>query len=238
VNPDFLINGCAKLFWPWHLGIEDLHRHKILHRDISSENIMVNPNGPSSPWVILNDFDLAGQEQAEDHPVSGTSTRHRTGTLPFMAIELLRKADTGHRLEHDLESLFYVAVWWAVEGTNSQRHHATAVRRMISLKKDWNKGTVKDIAATKKEFLTSPLEIELSPDFNSVWIVLMRLQYLFGRSEFLKKLQEDARMAAARGFPVSRISQHHREDADAETLPYVTLERFREALGAQNDQAV
>jgi serine/threonine protein kinase len=84
----------TELFGTWCLGIENLHRHKILHRDISSENIVADPNGPSSPWVILSDFDLAGRVQAEDHPASGASTGHRTETLRFMATELLQ---SGHR---------------------------------------------------------------------------------------------------------------------------------------------
>ncbi|KAA1470663.1 hypothetical protein DENSPDRAFT_836511 [Dentipellis sp. KUC8613] len=35
------------------------------------------------------------------------------GTPQFMGYELLRAESTRHRLSHDLESLFYVALWWA-----------------------------------------------------------------------------------------------------------------------------
>jgi hypothetical protein len=98
--------------------------------------------------------------------------------------------------------------------------------------KKWNKGTVEKIAATKQAFLMSSWEIELSPDFDSVLIVLIRLQELFVEFQYLKQLHGNARLVAAMNLPVLRIHE------DAETLPYVTLERFREALGARNDQAV
>ncbi|POG61764.1 hypothetical protein GLOIN_2v1426031, partial [Rhizophagus irregularis DAOM 181602=DAOM 197198] len=39
---------------------------------------------------------------------------HRTGTLPFMAIEIL-KHNAEHTFQHDLESFFYVLCWICCE---------------------------------------------------------------------------------------------------------------------------
>src|SRR5713101_156777 len=105
----------TELLVTWLTGIEGLHGAGILHRDISSDNIMVDRSKPDL-WVILNDLDLAGRVEVEGE-VSHATARHRTGTLPFMALELLEEQSTRHRLRHDLESLFYVAVWWAARGT-------------------------------------------------------------------------------------------------------------------------
>ncbi|KMP04337.1 hypothetical protein CIRG_04028 [Coccidioides immitis RMSCC 2394] len=48
-----------------------------------------------------------------------SGARYRTGTMEFMAIEVLLNID--HTYRHDLESFFYVLIWqcalrgWAIE---------------------------------------------------------------------------------------------------------------------------
>ncbi|KAF4506885.1 hypothetical protein G6O67_006921 [Ophiocordyceps sinensis] len=78
---------------------------EILHRDISSNNIIItNPETADGFKGMLIDLDLAKEN---DSGPSGA--RHRTGTMQFMAVEVLRKAD--HTYRHDLESFFYVLLW-------------------------------------------------------------------------------------------------------------------------------
>ncbi|PQE05123.1 serine threonine- kinase Sgk2 protein [Rutstroemia sp. NJR-2017a BBW] len=52
-----------------------------------------------------------------------SGARHRTGTMQFMAIEVLE--GKGHTYRHDLESFFYVFLWICVrygyEDTGSQK---------------------------------------------------------------------------------------------------------------------
>jgi hypothetical protein len=55
---------------------------------------------------VLNDYDLAIFMSNET-----PSSKTRTGTKPFMAIDLLGKPTDLHRYRHDLESLFYVIVY-------------------------------------------------------------------------------------------------------------------------------
>jgi hypothetical protein len=57
-------------------------------------------------YAVLNDLDLAVSVD-----VKSKSSKHRTGTTPFMAIDLLGRHPTIHMYRHDLESLFYVLVW-------------------------------------------------------------------------------------------------------------------------------
>ena len=54
-------------------------------------------------YAVLNDLDLA-----VDADVQRQSSKHRTGTKPFMAIDLLGGEPTVHMYRHDLESLFSV----------------------------------------------------------------------------------------------------------------------------------
>ena len=77
----------------------------ILHRDISKNNIIItNPDETDDFSEMLIDLDLAKVLG------SGRSgARHQTGTMEFMAIEVL--LDIDHTYRHDLESFFYVLLW-------------------------------------------------------------------------------------------------------------------------------
>jgi len=82
----------------------------------------------------LIDLDLAKEL---DSMLSGVS--HRTGTMQFMAIEVLQ--GKGHTYWHDLESFFYVFIWMCIRygheeagdrlegaGANESKPHKRRVR--------------------------------------------------------------------------------------------------------------
>lgn len=103
----------------------------ILHQDLSENNLMVSRLGGKVSG-LLNDWDLAVFVNTPE----GKSTIHyRTGTPPFMAIELLDPLKfitykPGHWYRHDLESFFYILVWAALhynlkEGTRDKAVHPT-----------------------------------------------------------------------------------------------------------------
>lgn len=86
---------------------------KILHRDISLNNLMFRYDNGKKIGV-LSDFDLANDESVV--PKQGDATvvnMFRTGTQPFMALDLIdpKQAATRHLPRHDLESFFYVLIW-------------------------------------------------------------------------------------------------------------------------------
>ena len=74
----------------------------ILHRDISENNIIITDLTRTNEFGrMLIDLDLA--------KVVGSGrlgARHQTGTVEFMAIQVLQKA--AHTYRQDLESFFYV----------------------------------------------------------------------------------------------------------------------------------
>ena len=77
----------------------------ILHRDISPNNIIItDPETADGFKGMLIDLDMA---KAQNSGPSGA--RQITGTIQFMAIEVLRNID--HTYRHDLESFFYVLLW-------------------------------------------------------------------------------------------------------------------------------
>lgn len=103
----------------------------ILHRDISISNIMFRREGKRSVSVsgVLCDWDLArDSENARSPDTTGLHAmqdsdgeedvvieiaRYRTGTGPFMALDLLQERTVPpHLYRHDLESFFFVLVWF------------------------------------------------------------------------------------------------------------------------------
>ncbi|KAH8713512.1 hypothetical protein HC256_006658 [Beauveria bassiana] len=124
---------------------------RILHRDISSNNIIITrPDQADGFKGMLIDLDLAKERN------SGPSgARHQTGTVQFMAIEVLRGVD--HTYRHDLESFFYVLIWMCArcawdEVKRFRKEGETAPEE--SLLRKWEIGSFKDIASAKMGHMT------------------------------------------------------------------------------------
>ncbi|KAI9808740.1 MAG: hypothetical protein M1825_003892 [Sarcosagium campestre] len=118
----------------------------ILHRDISENNIIVTRPDESGGFVgMLIDLDLAKVLG------SGRSgARHQTGTMEFMAIEVLLGVD--HTYRHDLESFFYVLIWlcarrgWHLCGRPGGRPKESVLA-------GWYSGSLKSIARSKEGYM-------------------------------------------------------------------------------------
>ena len=88
---------------------------RILHRDLSENNLMFKRDADSkSAKGIVNDWDMASHLDSVTGEVPTSTARHRTGTIPFMAIDLLSADPPVHLYRHDLESFFYILVWAAI----------------------------------------------------------------------------------------------------------------------------
>ncbi|EGC46848.1 serine/threonine protein kinase Sgk2 [Histoplasma capsulatum var. duboisii H88] len=110
----------------------------ILHRDISENNIIITDSDKADGYSgTLIDLDLAKEVG------SGRSgARHQTGTMEFMAIEVLLNID--HTYRHDLESFFYVLIWQcARHGWGKDNHPKDSKLRA------WYTGNYEDIANAK-----------------------------------------------------------------------------------------
>lgn len=117
----------------------------ILHRDVSSNNIIItDPDTADGFKGMLIDLDLA---KVRDSGPSGA--RHQTGTIQFMAVEVLLTVD--HTYRHDLESFFYVLLWMCARQSWSngfaQLEQEQPPRE--SLLHRWEVGSFKSIAAGK-----------------------------------------------------------------------------------------
>ncbi|KAK7056471.1 hypothetical protein VNI00_003026 [Paramarasmius palmivorus] len=120
------------------------HVH-ILHRDISVGNLMFRMGDDGNVYGVLNDFDLARFVNKSD---PSPSSQHRTGTKPFVAIDLLRDSVSRpirHLVRHDLESFFYVFAWVIC------RFHQGAEIVSPPLM-DWTTGTWEEVRTRKKVY--------------------------------------------------------------------------------------
>lgn len=89
-------------------GHQSLYQNRILHRDVSINNIMItlceHPRADGLCGFLI-DLDLA----IETSVIAPSGAPHRTGTMEFMAIGALNREV--HTFRHDLESFLYVLLW-------------------------------------------------------------------------------------------------------------------------------
>ena len=118
----------------------------ILHRDISENNIIITDpeKADGFTWMLI-DLDLAIQVDG-----GRTGARQKTGTMEFMAIEVLREFD--HTYRHDLESFFYVLIWICARRAWEREFKCKLLDRpKESMLTDWYTGSYKQIAQRKRD---------------------------------------------------------------------------------------
>lgn len=191
------------------LNISLVHHHawrtaQVLHRDLSPSNLMCTFDKVSNqPIGVLNDWDHAVMGHTDRNPPP-PSVDNRTGTPPFMALELLVATTATHFYRHDLESFFWVLLWIMVHYNLSGEP-----QKKTSSISDWGelakKDTMASIGVMKSGFL-STMEVwknvyhfEVHEDFKPLVAVLQRLHHLIWSGR--EKLQ--AGMGSALGVQLS-----------------------------------
>ncbi|EKM48974.1 uncharacterized protein PHACADRAFT_202165 [Phanerochaete carnosa HHB-10118-sp] len=215
------------------------HKAKIVHRDVSPNNIMIEMRN-DKPFFILNDFDLATFVQDNGTRLHPASSKHRTGTLPFMAIEILQDMDIpltvakpgrielqiAHRLRHDWESLLWVALWCMLT-TDPDASGTELESKIVSFLSDWETGELSTIADVKISVIhdSSRAEKLIPPRFRTLipwfarWCDVLRDAHQVIKRHRLLSRKELVRM-------------------DRETLNgTITLEKLKEALHAPDEAA-
>ncbi|KAI0090942.1 hypothetical protein BDY19DRAFT_932555 [Irpex rosettiformis] len=81
----------------------------LLHRDISIGNVMANFEDDGKTFVegILNDWDHFGYVSSNNQ----VRSIHRSGTWPFMSIEILRNPNVRHSIRDEMQSIFWVFLY-------------------------------------------------------------------------------------------------------------------------------
>jgi Fungal protein kinase len=136
--------------------------NSVHHRDPSVNNMMYRRDEHGRVIGILSDFDLAVSMTR-----SGTaSSTHRSGTAPFMALDLLRSDPCKQELEHDFESALYIMVWVAL-GYKGWKPPLTG-----DPLSNWRRGTWSQICDAKELFINRNPDKDLLGLVNSQYQVL------------------------------------------------------------------
>ncbi|KAG6834095.1 hypothetical protein H0H93_011978 [Arthromyces matolae] len=213
----------AEAFMDIFVDCVECHYHaytegRILHRDLSENNLMFKFGADSHVRGVLNDWDMASRvDKNGENEV--TNAAHRTGTIPFMARDLLVDGTPPpHLYRHDLESFFYILVWAAVN-----YHFGDDEARKIDLTTTgWDASTLAGARDIKGNFITHRLDFKAQmlkrmdprnhvflPWIDSIW------------SLFLK---------AHLGREISDTPN----DWDQATLGgHITFEKFMQAIGRE-----
>ncbi|KAF8074620.1 hypothetical protein FPV67DRAFT_589168 [Lyophyllum atratum] len=148
--------GSVEAFQEVFIDCVECHYHayeegRVLHRDLSENNLMFKVDKDSTVKGILNDWDMASYVEDNDEIKLSTAT-HRTGTIPFMARDLLAPAGTdppAHLYRHDLESFYYILVWAAVHYDFA---HKEKVKRIEALDA-WDTDKFRVMQQVKESFI-------------------------------------------------------------------------------------
>jgi serine/threonine protein kinase len=120
---------------------------RILHRDISENNIIIT----ELPAEEASKGRLIDLDSAKDLDGMPREASHRTGTMQFMAIEVLEAK--GRTYRYDLESYFYIFVWMCIryvyEGMARQKLNKL-LRPKTNILRGWSTGIYTEIANTKQ----------------------------------------------------------------------------------------
>jgi serine/threonine protein kinase len=166
LDPITKLKGRKFLSAWWHIVVchYTLWGTNVHHRDISPSNLMVYKTLDGRYIGVLNDFDLSS---TRDSP----SGQERTGTVPFMAIELLTKEATEgkvkHLYRHDAESFLWVLTWVSLRYKNG---HLLRKGRPLD---EWLKVDINTCREKKNDFLnTGRYSIRPSRSHKRSWKVV------------------------------------------------------------------
>lgn len=213
------VKGCLPVSCWLITFLGHYHAHttgKVLHRDLSEHNLMFDQEGNIIRGV-LNDWDMALLlDGVDDVPVS--TVRHRTGTIPFMAIDLLlQPIPPTHLYRHDLESFFYILVWAAMNYDLGRKERCAVQEDIACWDSDLTRsGQSKDTFIMNIDMSTRMLA-HVKPGFEEVtkeWIQPLLDLFRLGRTTCIYP-----RMALTQPYDHTTYGGH------------VTFHSFMEALG-------
>ncbi|KAK0463012.1 uncharacterized protein EV420DRAFT_1149808 [Desarmillaria tabescens] len=165
---------------------------RIIHRDISPGNIMWRCNAKGDLYGVLNDFDLSTLRDA-----TGPSSVQRTGTLPYMAFDLLmndqNESPPKHLYRHDLESIFCVIFLHCCCHqivTASTSHEPAILTRVPAPIDDWFKAGRYELRSLKANFWLTGTQPRVNSGFADFlpWVRDLYRQFRLG---LLSKAQHD-----------------------------------------------
>ena len=113
-------------------------------------NLAYYENDCGDPIAVLLDFDLAVMPSVE------LPKPHPFGTVVFMARDYLMTPSCEYRVEHDVESLYYCAIWHGL-GYESSSRYPRRVGSNADILERWRVGEYKYLALMKSAHIGSKI---------------------------------------------------------------------------------
>ncbi|ORX70242.1 hypothetical protein DL89DRAFT_154507 [Linderina pennispora] len=130
---------------------EVVSRCSILHRDISSNNILVVREEGKPARGLLIDFDCA--LDLSDSRGPNLETR---GTIPFMSINNLLRSDVERSALDDWESLIYLICWHGTIGICREKADRRSLEELEDLEVGrWRSGAAREAGEVKENHMFS-----------------------------------------------------------------------------------
>ncbi|KAH9847061.1 hypothetical protein C2E23DRAFT_849942 [Lenzites betulinus] len=206
----------------------------ILHRNVSFTNIMWDPEHEGAGvHFVLTDFDLAVRLDSNG-TAKGVTARHRTGTLPFMAVELLKdmaknpsNPQIAHEQRHDYESLFWVAAWSMMKTEDKIEDN---LKREIKLTvAEWETGDYQSMAHRKADLLLwggALNELPLTPRFEHLVPLIKSFARVFKNAQHAVDDSCDLNMAKMK----VKASESAPPNAAAVREAWISRAKIKDAL--------
>lgn len=138
-------------------------------------NMMYRLDDVGDVHGVLNDFDMAIKYGRE----TGSTSNQRTGTLPYLALELIQVEDCVHRSRHDLESIMYCVMDMTMEEVWVPVGNGGVFKPALW---KWRQLSLKFLDTEKMKFVRSnPGDFykRYKPDFVKFLEVVMEWRFLF-----------------------------------------------------------
>ncbi|KAJ2335330.1 hypothetical protein GGI00_001417 [Coemansia sp. RSA 2681] len=123
---------------------------RILHRDISDNNVLVVRQEDGAVRGLLIDFDCAINIDEEKAGVRG----EMTGTYPFMSLNNLSRSEVKRTSLDDWESMLYLLCLYATVGLERGNKRSRDDLEKLPIAR-WRKGGDASVASAKREHLSS-----------------------------------------------------------------------------------
>ena len=154
-------------------------------------------------YGVLTDYDVASwtKSLAGDHTKALQQT---IGTLPYMAVGLLRGTDPLHLYRHDMESFFYVMVILATRyeiqaPRKGEAGGVRVVRGELPVQQWFDESSCEKLACIKEDFLLGHHLFIPSPTFEDFRGWLLELQISFNHGLLCARQRKLKAVMASRG---------------------------------------
>ena len=156
----------------------------IIHGDINISNSMCRRLEDGSVQGVLNDWDVASTSHMES---DSEHTNMRTGTMPFMSIDLHEDPPPVHIERFEYESLFYILYWICLSYSDGKLLPAKKRRSAFKCWPRWSSNDHRGVRSAKiglKEDRTIFKDVGEFPEMYrplvQTWLILLRYTFRQG----------------------------------------------------------